>query len=175
MTDNRVKEEDVIDLLNNAEIESETVFGKCTVVTAKLENGFVLTASSGSVDPENYDQEMGEDICLSEIEKKLWELEGYALQKRLHEASLKEKPEKCGNFGWALENLKMGYKLRRKGWNGKGIYIALQRPTAKSKMTSPYIYIDTTGLQTENQEAPKSLVPWLASQTDMLAEDWVLA
>lgn len=32
--------------------------------------------------------------------------------------------------------------------------------------------IDTTGLQTQNTEAPKSRVPWLASQTDMLAEDW---
>jgi len=40
-------------------------------------------------------------------------------------------------------------------------------------MTSPYIFIDTTGLQTENEAAPKSLVPWLASQTDMLADDWV--
>jgi hypothetical protein len=39
-------------------------------------------------------------------------------------------------------------------------------------MTSPYIFIDTTGLQTTNDLAPKSLVPWLASQTDMLANDW---
>ena len=39
-------------------------------------------------------------------------------------------------------------------------------------MTSPYIFIDTTGLQTDNPHAPRSRVPWLASQTDMLAEDW---
>lgn len=39
-------------------------------------------------------------------------------------------------------------------------------------MTQDYIYIDTTGLKTDNRDAPKSKVPWLASQTDMLANDW---
>ena len=76
------------------------------------------------------------------------------------------------NFGQALDQLKMGDKVARKGWNGKGIFIELQVPDENSKMTSPYIFIDTTGLQTDNEAAPKSLVPWLASQTDMLAEDW---
>jgi hypothetical protein len=78
------------------------------------------------------------------------------------------------NFGQALEDLKIGAKIARKGWNGKGIFIELQVPDEHSKMTSPYIFIDTTGLQTENPDAPKSRVPWLASQTDMLAEDWVI-
>lgn len=76
------------------------------------------------------------------------------------------------NFGQAIEALKDGKKLQRSGWNGKGIFIELQVPNEHSKMTSPYIFIDTTGLQTDNQFAPKSLVPWLASQTDMLSEDW---
>ena len=76
------------------------------------------------------------------------------------------------NFGQALEALKNGEKVARKGWNGKGIFIELQRPDTNSKMTHPYIYIDTTGLETDNEHAPKNLVPWLASQTDMLAEDW---
>lgn len=76
------------------------------------------------------------------------------------------------NFGEAIHELKAGRRVAREGWNGKGIFIELQVPDVKSKMTSPYIYINTTGLQTENKAAPKSLVPWLASQTDMLAEDW---
>ena len=78
------------------------------------------------------------------------------------------------NFGQAIEAMKEGKKVARSGWNGKGIHIELQRPDGDSKMTSPYIFIDTTGLQTENPAAPKSRVPWLASQTDMLAEDWVV-
>lgn len=76
------------------------------------------------------------------------------------------------NFGHALFLLKNGKKVARKGWNGKGIFIELQKPDAYSKMTHPYIYIDTTGLQTENEHTPKDRVPWIASQTDMLAEDW---
>ena len=76
------------------------------------------------------------------------------------------------NFGQAIESLKLGSSVSRSGWNGKGIFIHLQVPDAHSKMTSPYIYIDTTGLQTDNPDAPRSLVPWLASQTDMLSDDW---
>lgn len=75
-------------------------------------------------------------------------------------------------FGLAIEALKMGKKVARRGWNGKGIFIELQVPDQHSKMSSPYIFIDTTGLQSDNPDAPRSRVPWLASQTDMLAEDW---
>lgn len=76
------------------------------------------------------------------------------------------------DFGKALELVKLGARAARKGWNGKGQYIALQRPDEHSKMTLPYIYIVTSGLQTKNPDAPKGVVPWLASQTDLLAEDW---
>ena len=76
------------------------------------------------------------------------------------------------NFGQAIEALNEGKKVARQGWNGKGIFIELQVPDAWSKMTHPYIFIDTTGLQTDNQAAPKNRVPWLPSQTDMLSEDW---
>lgn len=78
------------------------------------------------------------------------------------------------NFGEAIEALRVGKKVARSGWNGKGIFIELQVLDLFSKMTSPYIFIDTTGLQTDNEDAPKSRVPWLASQTDMLARDWVI-
>lgn len=76
------------------------------------------------------------------------------------------------NFGQAIEMLKKGLKVARKGWNGNGIFIELQVSDTHSKMTQPYIFIDTLGLQTSNPNAPKGRVPWLASQTDMLAEDW---
>lgn len=78
------------------------------------------------------------------------------------------------DFGWALGKMRCGFAVRRKGWNGKGIFIKMQVPTENSKMTSPYIYIDTTGLKTDNAFTPRSCVPWIASQTDMLAEDWEL-
>jgi len=77
------------------------------------------------------------------------------------------------SFGAAIELLKFGRKMARLGWNGNGIFIQLQTPDEYSKMTQPYIYIDTLSLKTNNPKAPKGRVPWLASQTDMLAEDWV--
>lgn len=77
-----------------------------------------------------------------------------------------------GSIGDAIAHMRAGGKAARSGWNGKGIFIELQIPDANSKMTSPYIFIDTTGLQTDNEAAPRSRVPWLASQTDLLANDW---
>lgn len=63
-------------------------------------------------------------------------------------------------------------RFARKGWNGRGIYIMLQVPDEHSKMTLPYVYIETNGLQGDNPDAPRGRCPWLASQTDLLAEDY---
>lgn len=78
------------------------------------------------------------------------------------------------NFGEAIKYIKRGLKVARKGWNGKGIFVELQVPDENSKMSHPYAYIDTTGLLSNNSDAPRNRVPWLPSQTDMLSEDWVL-
>ena len=78
------------------------------------------------------------------------------------------------DFGKAIKYLKRGLKVARKGWNGKGIYLEMQRPDAHSKMTLPYIYIVTNSLVSDNPHAPRGVVPWLASQTDMLCEDWII-
>jgi len=84
----------------------------------------------------------------------------------------KEKPQ---NFSWALQWLKDGHKVARESWNGRGIFIQLQTPDEFSKMTLPYFYIDTFGLNNNNNpKAPKGRVPWFPTQTDLLAEDWVI-
>ncbi len=67
------------------------------------------------------------------------------------------------NFGEALSMLKKGFKLYRTNWNGKGMYIELQEPDANSKMSYPYIYMKTVD---------GGLIPWTASQADLLVEDW---
>lgn len=67
------------------------------------------------------------------------------------------------DFGKALEWLRAGMRVHRAGWNGKGMWLELQRPDANSKMSLPYIFMKT---------ADDHRVPWLASQTDMLANDW---
>jgi hypothetical protein len=84
-------------------------------------------------------------------------------------------------FEEALASLKLGRKIQRSGWNGKGMWIVLQKaypdgiPINKNTAEAtgmaegtvckflPYVMMKT---------ADDSFVPWLASQTDILAEDW---
>ena len=70
------------------------------------------------------------------------------------------------NFSGALAALYDGCRVARQGWNGKGQNLGLQRPDANSANSLPYIFIITvTG----------DRVPWVASQTDLLAQDWFIA
>ena len=79
------------------------------------------------------------------------------------------------DFGDVIKEMKKNpeKKFARKGWNGKGIYIGLQNPDEHSANTLPYIYMVTDKLVSDNPNAPRGRVPWLASQTDMLCDDWV--
>lgn len=76
------------------------------------------------------------------------------------------------DFSYALRAAKRGRKIARHGWNGKGMWVELHQPDEFGDMTLPYLYIEYP----EGHPAyPKgSRVPWLASQTDMLAEDWII-
>lgn len=66
-------------------------------------------------------------------------------------------------IGSAIQCMENGEKVSRTNWNGKGMYLELQVPDAHSKMTQPYVYMKTVD---------NNLVPWIASQTDLLASDW---
>lgn len=74
--------------------------------------------------------------------------------------------EPMQEIGWAIKEMRQGNKVRRAGWNGKGMHLMLQVPDTNSKMTLPYVYMYTV---------TSDLVPWLCSQTDLLATDWELA
>lgn len=91
------------------------------------------------------------------------------------------------DFGKAIETLKEGKKVARRGWNGKGMFIYLVQETKVSvpnlrneamrhvgmnKVTADKVAINA---HIDMQAADGSIVVgWLASQTDMLAEDWKL-
>lgn len=72
-------------------------------------------------------------------------------------------------FSEALDHLKRGGKVSRTGWNGKGMWIQAQFPDENSKMTLPYLYIN---YPVDAVNTPGARCPWLASQTDLMAEDW---
>jgi len=74
------------------------------------------------------------------------------------------------DFGKALELLKNKAKVARSGWNGVGLWLEIQFPSDSSDMTLPYFYIN---YPLDAKTTPGCKVPWLASQTDLLSEDWV--
>lgn len=84
-----ITDDDIEDIIEHTKFKTFTVFDKCTVVVAELPNGFILTESSACVSPENYDTDEGYDICIGKIEDKIWELEGYRLQQKVYEDSLR--------------------------------------------------------------------------------------
>ena len=93
------------------------------------------------------------------------------------------------NFGQALELVKAGNRVRRAGWNGKGMFIFLQRGSVNavcgdrepliagvSQALFEFSYDLKTFLPFLRMRAADGCIVngWLASQTDMLAEDWEL-
>jgi len=87
------------------------------------------------------------------------------------------------SFGLAIEALKLGQKVARAGWNGKGMWLVLVpgSPNVTTTAGSPYhnAGVLTTeilphiDMWTTNAHGRRAMLPgWLASQTDMLAEDW---
>lgn len=73
-----------------------------------------------------------------------------------------------GSFGYALKLLQSGQCVQRKGWNGKNLKLQLVNPK-DSVESLPYIRMI---YPSDNEHTPNASVPWLASQTDVLANDW---
>lgn len=73
------------------------------------------------------------------------------------------------SFSLALESIRLGRMVSRQGWNGKDMWLKLIRP--ENYNTNPGTGISLLpwiGMKT----ADNKFVPWLASQTDMLSDDW---
>lgn len=162
----------------------------CTITT---KSGFSFTGESACVDPNNFDQKIGEKFAYENAFNKMWTPYGFWLHKALAEfdnlptntaqkeflqsgksvlgGSVLPKTERL-SFGDAVAALKEGLRVERAGWNGKGmwlIYIGGNEYDVDAPLRfnttelAPYIAMKT---------ADNKLVPWLASQTDVLAEDW---
>lgn len=73
------------------------------------------------------------------------------------------------NFGEALEALKDGKRICRKGWIDKTMWLGLESPKIASRMNLPYIFV-----YTKPGVFKKNVVPWVATQADILSEDWYI-
>ncbi|MCZ4315133.1 DUF2829 domain-containing protein [Comamonadaceae bacterium G21597-S1] len=95
------------------------------------------------------------------------------------------------SFGLSIEALKKGFKVARAGWNGKGMWLVLVPGTQLAKLNpgTPYAKALSTpeaecsaceilphiDMWTVNAHGRRAMLPgWLASQTDMLADDWAI-
>lgn len=83
------------------------------------------------------------------------------------------------NFGQALELLKDGKQVAREGWNGKGMFLFLVPGSTFKANRAPLLGIYPEGTEInylphiDMKTADGKVVPWLASQSDVLADDWI--
>lgn len=84
------------------------------------------------------------------------------------------------DFGSAIMNLKEGHKVARKGWNGKGMFLyCVSAAKYKRRTESAHCIADKDdmveyGAYIAMKTAYGNVVPWSASQVDMLSEDWTI-
>ncbi|NRD79164.1 hypothetical protein HPT25_17540 [Bacillus sp. BRMEA1] len=76
----QLTESEIDTIIETAKIEIVELFGKCTLVAVQLANGFILTESTTSADPKNYNKDVNAKLCLERIKKRIWELEEYKYQ-----------------------------------------------------------------------------------------------
>ena len=159
---------------------TQTLGDKCTVVRAMLRNGFEIVESSDCVSAENYDENLGHEICMEKIKDKVWMLLGFMLQTAVNGVQPGTRAEHGTmmvgmTFGTAIEAAKRGRKIKRRGWNGRNQYVELASCISYTNAAGDtvnadhdaignqaFAFVGTSGVQ----------MGWLASQSDMLAEDW---
>ena len=84
------------------------------------------------------------------------------------------------DFGAALQALKNGQKVAREGWNGKGMFLFLVPGSVFKVNRAPLLGIYPEGTEItyrphiDMKTVDGEIVPWVASQTDLLADDWCI-
>jgi hypothetical protein len=100
----------------------------------------------------------------------------------VEEGTVFDTPEKQGvlSFSVAIEALKKGLRVARTGWNGIGMFVFLVPGSTFKVSRHPLLGIYPEGTEInyrshiDMKTADGSIVPWVASQTDVLAEDWII-
>ena len=171
-------------------VEYNRLQGTLTHCAITVKSGFVFTGESACVDPNNFDQEIGEKIAYEQALDHMWMPYGFWLHQKMHGEAEKNNIEdvlpktKYMDFGQAVRVVKNGIRVCRSGWNGKGMWLGLVHPD-DDDIVPPrptYAVAGIAGYATNGclpwigmKTADNKFVPWLASQTDVLAEDWQIA
>lgn len=171
-------------------LESEIVDVQYTRLTGTLthcaitvKSGFTFTGESACVDEASFNKELGEKYAYEQAFGKMWLPYGFWLKQSLDDVlpeGVEILPDGAEfDFGLAVSLLKDGKKVARKGWNGKGMYLfladsidfATNADLSDMKNASGDLTLPSITMKTADN---KFVVGWLASQADMLAEDWVM-
>ena len=186
------------------QIDYKRLGSKITHCTITTKSGFVFTGESACIDPTNYDEDIGNKIAYDNAFGKMWMPYGFWLHKALAEFDnlptntaqenwLKEDmPVEGGSvlpktenldFGQAILALKEGKRVARSGWDGKGMFLYYvpenKYPASRNEHGTMVGVFENDmvpyGAYIAMKTAQNNVVPWwLASQTDVLAEDWVI-
>lgn len=170
----------------------------CTITT---KSGFTFTGESACVDPNNFDQKIGEKFAYENAFEKMWMPYGFWLHKALAEFDnlptntaqeewLKEETPVAGgsvlpkterlSFGDAVAALKEGLRVERAGWNGKGMFLYYvpenKYPANRNEQATMIGMFKDDMVPYREYIALKTVdnqvVPWSPSISDALAEDW---
>ena len=170
----------------------------CTITT---KSGFTFTGESACVDPNNFDQKIGEKFAYEQAFEKMWMPYGFWLHKALAEfdnlptntaqeeflqseksvlgGSVLPKTERL-SFGDAVVALKEGLRVEREGWNGKGMFLYYvpenKYPASRNEHGTMIGVFENDMVPYREYIALKTVdnqvVPWAPSISDALAEDW---
>ena len=177
------------------EVQYQRLSGTITHCTIVTKSGFTFTGESACVDPNNFNQEIGEQVAYDNAFEKMWTPYGFWLHKALADHDNRLQPPSDDNkieaqdvipegatfdIGTAVEALKQGARVAREGWNGKGMFLYYvpenKYPASRNEHgTMVGVFEDDMvpyGAYIAMKTAQNNVVPWLASQTDVLAEDW---
>lgn len=86
--------------------------------------------------------------------------------------------EEVNDIGWAVRKLRQGYRVQRTGWNGKGMFLYLVGASHFQVNRPPLLGIYAEGTEinyrthVDMRTVDGSCVPWVCSQSDLLADDW---
>ena len=164
-------------------VEYNRLGGTLTHCTIYTHDGFTFTGESACVDPEQFDEEIGKRIAYKMAFDKMYPHYGFLLNfiqrhKNQSEEEYDAEENQMLTFGDAIEQLKLGKTVARQGWNGKGMFLfVVKGATVTKAIEDCYGDPSKKGVHTAldaiyMHTVQGNLVPWLASQTDMLSEDW---
>lgn len=155
---------------------SYSIIPDTTITTCLITmvNGYDVLGFSACVDPKEFDSALGQKYAYEDAYEKIWPLEGYLLQENLSKVN----SETMMDIGAARQSLLAGEKVSRSGWNGKGMYLMWVDPTQWG--VSPALQAacsDASGGRygfIMMKTADGKMVPWLCSQADLMASDYVI-